>query len=73
LPCNAGPVAYSINSGVPIVVSESHHPISVVLNKLSELTFNRWQDKGDKNTEGPTSNRKTKGLGAKLSQKLNFR
>jgi pilus assembly protein CpaE len=45
LPCNAGPITFSINSGTPIVVSEPHHPISVVLNKLAELSFYRWQEK----------------------------
>jgi Flp pilus assembly CpaE family ATPase len=45
LPCNAGPITFSINSGTPIVVAEPHHPISVVLNKLAELSFYRWQEK----------------------------
>jgi Flp pilus assembly CpaE family ATPase len=45
LPCNAGPVTFSINSGAPIVIAEPHHPISVVLNKLAELSFYRWQEK----------------------------
>jgi Flp pilus assembly CpaE family ATPase len=45
LPCNAGPITFSINSGAPIVVAEPHHPISVVLNKLAELSFYRWQEK----------------------------
>jgi pilus assembly protein CpaE len=59
LPCNAGPITFSINSGAPIVVAEPHHPISVVLNKLAELSFYRWQEKPseDKNTK--------KGLGVK--------
>src|SRR3984957_301404 len=45
LPCNAGPITFSINSGAPIVIAEPHHPISVVLNKLAELSFYRWQEK----------------------------
>jgi Flp pilus assembly CpaE family ATPase len=45
LPCNAGPITFSINSGAPIVVAEPHHPISVVLNKLAELSFYRWQER----------------------------
>src|SRR5476649_3257 len=45
LPCNAGPITFSINSGAPIVTSEPHHPFSVVLNKLAELSFYRWQEK----------------------------
>jgi len=45
LPCNAAPITFSINSGAPIVVAEPHHPISVVLNKLAELSFYRWQEK----------------------------
>ena len=59
LPCNAGPITFSINSGAPIVVAEPHHPISVVLNKLAELSFYRWQEKpaDDKSTK--------KGLGTK--------
>jgi len=34
-------------------VAEPRHPISVVLNKLSELSFYRWQEKpsDDKNTK----------------------
>jgi MinD-like ATPase involved in chromosome partitioning or flagellar assembly/CheY-like chemotaxis protein len=58
LPSNPGPVAYSINSGAPFVIAEPQHPVSVVLNKLGELTLNRWQDK-------PSSSaiaRKTKSL-----------
>jgi pilus assembly protein CpaE len=45
LPSNPGPITFSINSGAPIVVAEPHHPISVVLNKLAELSFYRWQEK----------------------------
>ncbi len=45
LPCNAAPITFSINSGTPIVIAEPHHPISVVLNKLAELSFYRWQEK----------------------------
>jgi Flp pilus assembly CpaE family ATPase len=56
LPCNAGPITFSINSGAPIVVAEPHHPISVVLNKLAELSYYRWQEKpsDDKNKKAPT-------------------
>jgi Flp pilus assembly CpaE family ATPase len=68
LPCNAGPVTFSINSGAPIVVAEPHHPISVVLNKLAELSFYRWQEKP---AEDPKNAKK--GLGAKTSQRLSFR
>src|SRR5476649_1888900 len=45
LPCNAGPVTFSINSGAPLVSAEPHHPISVVLNKLAGLSFQRWQER----------------------------
>ena len=51
LPCNAGPVTFSINSGAPIVIAEPHHPISVVLNKLAELSYYRWQDKPSRGSE----------------------
>lgn len=44
LPCNAAPVTFSINSGAPIVVAEAQQPISVVLNKLGELSYNKWQE-----------------------------
>ena len=68
LPCNAGPVTFSINSGAPIVVAEPHHPISVVLNKLAELSFYRWQEKPPEDAKNAK-----KGLGAKTSQRLSFR
>ena len=60
LPCNAGPITFSINSGTPIVIAEPHHPISVVLNKLAELSFYRWQEKpadDPKGKKGLTSQR----------------
>jgi len=60
LPCNAGPITFSINSGAPIVVAEPHHPISVVLNKLAELSFYRWQGKGSDDVKSTK-----KGLAAK--------
>src|SRR5208282_1355330 len=68
LPCNAGPVTFSINSGAPIVIAEPHHPISVVLNKLAELSFYRWQEK-------PPEDAKTtrKGLLAKSTQRTGAR
>jgi pilus assembly protein CpaE len=66
LPCNSGPITFSINSGAPIVVTEPHHPISVVLNKLAELSFHRWQDKPPE--EPKTTKRGL--LGAKSSQKV---
>lgn len=69
LPCNAAPVTYSINSGSPIVISEPHHPVSVVLAKLAELSYNRWQERPAEAEKAP---RATRGLGAKLSQKLNI-
>jgi pilus assembly protein CpaE len=65
LPSNAGPVAYSINSGVPIVVSQPEQPISVVLSKLAEYTLNRWQPKAESGQAA-----KPKSLAAKLSQRL---
>ena len=68
LPCNAGPVTFSINSGAPIVIAEPHHPISVVLNKLAELSFYRWQEKPPEDSKNTK-----KGLGAKTSQRLSFR
>jgi Flp pilus assembly CpaE family ATPase len=52
LPCNAGPITFSINSGAPIIVAEPHHPISVVLNKLAELSFYRWQEKPPEDPKG---------------------
>src|SRR6201996_3741936 len=68
LPCNAGPITFSINSGAPIVAAEPHHPISVVLNKLAELSFYRWQEK-------PTEDKGLKKTGpgkasAKMTMKL---
>ncbi|MCE0484220.1 MAG: hypothetical protein LV479_08290 [Methylacidiphilales bacterium] len=68
LPCNAGPVTFSINSGAPIVIAEPHHPVSVVLNKLAELSFYRWQEK-------PQEDAKTtkKGLMAKTSQRVSVK
>jgi pilus assembly protein CpaE len=72
LPCNAGPVTFSINSGAPIVISEPHHPISVVLNKLAELSFYRWQDKPTEDAKGSKTTRRGL-LGAKSSQKVSPR
>jgi len=54
LPCNAAPITFSINSGAPIVIAEPHHPISVVLNKLAELSFYRWQEKPAEEPKGST-------------------
>jgi len=54
LPCNAAPITFSINSGAPIVIAEPHHPISVVLNKLAELSFYRWQEKPAEESKGST-------------------
>jgi Flp pilus assembly CpaE family ATPase len=72
LPCNAGPMTFSINSGAPIVIAEPHHPISVVLNKLAELSFYRWQDKPPE--EGKEAKTTRRGLlGAKPSQKVALR
>ena len=68
LPCNASPITFSINSGAPIVTAEPHHPISVVLNKLAELSFYRWQEKP---AEDPKTTKK--GLLAKTSQKVGVR
>jgi pilus assembly protein CpaE len=68
LPCNAGPVTFSINSGAPIVIAEPHHPISVVLNKLAELSFYRWQDKPKDDDKGTK-----KGLLGQKSQKVGIR
>ncbi len=68
LPCNAGPITFSINSGAPIVVAEPHHPISVVLNKLAELSFYRWQGK---QPEDPKSTKK--GLGGKTSGRISVK
>jgi Flp pilus assembly CpaE family ATPase len=55
LPCNAAPITFSINSGAPIVIAEPHHPISVVLNKLAELSFYRWQEKPAEDAKGGTT------------------
>lgn len=71
LPCNASPVTYSINSGSPIVVSEPHHPVAVVLAKLAELSFNRWQERPPEQENGRLT-KATKGLGAKISQRLHI-
>jgi pilus assembly protein CpaE len=60
LPCNAGPITFSINSGTPIVVAEPHHPISVVLNKLAELSFYRWQEKPAEDPKAPKKGPMTK-------------
>jgi Flp pilus assembly CpaE family ATPase len=68
LPCNAGPITFSINSGAPIVVAEPHHPISVVLNKLAELSFYRWQGKGSDDVKSSK-----KGLGAKTSGRISVK
>ncbi len=68
LPCNAAPITFSINSGAPIVVAEPHHPISVVLNKLAELSFYRWQEKP---ADDPKATKK--GLLAKTSQRVGVR
>jgi Flp pilus assembly CpaE family ATPase len=65
LPCNAGPITFSINSGAPIVVAEPHHPISVVLNKLAELSFYRWQEKPADDPKNPK-----KGTGAKTTGRM---
>jgi len=69
LPCNAGPVTFSINSGAPIVIAEPHHPISVVLNKLAELSFYRWQEKPAEEVKST----KRSLLGQKMSQKVGVR
>jgi hypothetical protein len=69
LPCNAGPVTFSINSGAPIVIAEPHHPISVVLNKLAELSFYRWQEKPA--DEAKSTKRSL--LGQRASQKVGVR
>lgn len=69
LPCNAGPITFSINSGAPIVIAEPHHPISVVLNKLAELSFYRWQEK----PQDDVRSTKKGLLGSKSSQKLSVK
>jgi pilus assembly protein CpaE len=72
LPCNSGPMTFSINSGAPIVVAEPHHPVSVVLNKLAELSFYRWQDKpADEQKDAKATRRGL--LGARQSQKVAVR
>lgn len=68
LPCNAGPITFSINSGAPIVAAEPHHPISVVLNKLAELSFYRWQGKQSEDVKSSK-----KGLGVKSSGRISVR
>jgi Flp pilus assembly CpaE family ATPase len=72
LPCNAGPVTFSINTGAPIVSTEPNQPISVVLDKLAELCFCRWDDTQRK--PEPTK-AKGKGLlgGSRFSQKLSLK
>ncbi len=68
LPSNPGPITFSINSGAPIVVAEPHHPISVVLNKLAELSFYRWQEKPPEDSKATK-----KGLLSKASQRMSPR
>ncbi len=58
-----GPITFSINSGAPIVVAEPHHPISVVLNKLAELSFYRWQEKPADDPKGTKKGLLSKGSG----------
>jgi Flp pilus assembly CpaE family ATPase len=72
IPSNAGPMTFSINSGAPVVIAEPHHPVSVVLNKLAELSYYRWQDKpAEEPKEGKTTRRGL--LGVKPSQKVSLR
>jgi pilus assembly protein CpaE len=70
LPGNPGPVTFSINSGTPIVATEGHHPVAVVLNKLAELSYYRWQEKPP---EDPKTATKRGLLGARISQRLNLK
>ena len=72
LPCNAGPMTFSINSGAPIVIAEPHHPVSVVLNKLAELCYYRWQDKPQEDVKEAKTTRRGL-LGTKTSQKVAVR
>jgi len=68
LPSNPGPITFSINSGAPIVVAEPHHPISIVLNKLAELSFYRWQEKQPDDIKSSK-----KGLAVKSSGRISVR
>ncbi len=72
LPCNAGPVTFSINTGAPIVTAEPHQPISAVLDKLAELCFCRW-DESNKNKDKEKA--KKGGLlgSARFSQRLSIK
>jgi len=68
LPSNPEPVTHSINAGSPVVIAEGHQPFSVVMSKLAELAFQRWQEQAPAAKKKSTS----QGLGAKISQKLSF-
>lgn len=70
LPSNPEPVTHSINAGSPVVIAEGHQPISVVINKLSELAYHRWQEQP---AQPEPEKKGSQGLfGAKISQKLSF-
>jgi pilus assembly protein CpaE len=63
LPSNPGPATYSVNSGKALVTNDPKQPLAVVLNKLAELTWSRWDAKaqrtGDKNSGRGTSRLKS--------------
>jgi pilus assembly protein CpaE len=62
LPCNAAAVTFSINKGQPIVLADPGQPVAMMLQKLAEISFNKWQDK-------PLDQAKRK-TGNKVSQKI---
>jgi len=51
-----------------MVVAEPHHPISVVLNKLAELSFYRWQEKPS-DDKGAKKGLVPKGASTRLTMK----
>ncbi|HSI86438.1 MAG: CpaE family protein [Candidatus Methylacidiphilales bacterium] len=46
IPSNPSHVMLSVNSATPITIMEPNIPVSVVLSKLGEHIFNKFQDKG---------------------------
>jgi pilus assembly protein CpaE len=61
LPCNAAPVTFSINKGQPIVLADPGQPVAMMLQRLAEISFNKWQDKtpdAKKKTAGKTTSQR---------------
>lgn len=68
LPSNPGPATFSINSGKALCVHDAKQPLAVVLNKLAELTWARWDKTAGNPTERP-SNRGTSRFRSFLNRK----